>query len=130
MAVMRAWRLIRRARSRSFSINVSSSIFSSPVSMLRVPRAAIAIQVFSRDCIKPKPAIQIGKKMIRRRRRGEPLATSTKAVPTPAVSATIPMSRRFVRSRGPMLIASEGIKDLVNAGSARLLPALSALWRE
>lgn len=47
-AVRRARRFMLRALMRSFSVSLPSMIFSSPVSGLRVPRAAIAIQVFSR----------------------------------------------------------------------------------
>lgn len=48
IAVISARRLILLAVARSCLTSALSSIFSSPVSMLRVPRAAIEIQVFSR----------------------------------------------------------------------------------
>jgi hypothetical protein len=105
-AVMRARRLMRRDLARRRAIKSSSSIVSSPASMLRVPRAAIAIQVFSRDCKSPKPAIQMGKKTTRRRARGAFVATNTNATPTPTVNATTPNTRRLRRSRSPMFAAS------------------------
>ena len=71
-AVRSARRLIHRALSRSSAALFSSLTFSSPSSRLQTPRAASAIQVFSRDCKSPSPAIQIGKKMTSRKRRGAP----------------------------------------------------------
>lgn len=72
MAVASERRLILRARLRNSSTSCLSPMLSSPTSMLRVPRAAIEIQVFSRACINPSPAIQMGKKMTARDGRGAP----------------------------------------------------------
>jgi hypothetical protein len=129
-AVMRARRLMRRAFVRSCSIKLSSSMASSPSSMLRVPRAAIAIQVFSRACINPNPPIQMGKKIMRRSKRGASMTTNVNAAATPIVKATTPSSRRLRCSRAPMLIVSEFIEfrsATLGAKSRQRLPGCDAL---
>jgi len=110
-----------RALMRSFSISVPSIIFSSPVSGLRVPRAAIAIQVFSLAWNSPRPAIQMGKKITSRDQRDAPKTTSTNATPTPTERATMPIRRRLRTSRGPMLMAevSKSIRPLTSIRSER-----------
>ena len=122
-AVMRARRLMRRALCRSRSASVGSSMASSPWSRLRVPRAASAIQVFSRACISPRPAIQRGKKMTARDHQGAPKTTSMKATPTAIVSETTPRRRLFRRSRTPRLKRSSGS---VWSGIVRLI--CSSCW--
>lgn len=70
MAVIRARRLMLLDLERNCAARSSSSMRSSPPSMLHAPRAASAIQVFSRACMSPSPAIQMGKKTMRRNGRG------------------------------------------------------------
>ncbi len=125
IAVIRARRLIRRALLRSCLISHLSLNLSSPASMLRTPRAASAIQVFSRACSNPNPANQTGKKITTRSKRGASMTTSAKAVPTPTLKATMPSSRRLRCSRAPILIASRCgrfISSPISAESCERLP--------